>query len=108
MVEARLVNDDGTEVEEYGACGELYLRAPTIMKGYFGDEAANATAFDQQGWLRTGDVAIFKKDAEGNAHLFIVDRKKDIMKVKVSRGVGQGSWRRTNVVDRDYKWLQSI
>lgn len=85
MVEVRLVKDDGIEVEKYGESGELLLRAPTIMKGYFRDDIANALAFDQNRWLRTGDVATFKKDADGNAHLFIVDRKKDIMKVKVRR-----------------------
>ena len=53
------------------------------MKGYLGDDTANVSAFDEDGWLQTGDVATFKQDAEGVEHLFIVDRKKDILKVKV-------------------------
>lgn len=53
------------------------------MKGYLGDDGANQSTFDEDGWLRTGDVATFRKDAKGVEHLFIVDRKKDIMKVKV-------------------------
>ena len=83
MVQARLVSEDGASVEGYGQSGELLFKAPSIMKGYFGDEAANSSTFDDQGWLRTGDVATFKKDSQGTEHLFIVDRKKDIMKVKV-------------------------
>lgn len=37
------------------------------------------------GWLRTGDVGLFRKGPEGNDHLFIVDRLKDMLKVKVRR-----------------------
>ena len=85
MIEARLVKDDGIEVKEYGESGELLLRAPTIIKGYFCDETANTITSDQKGWLRTGDVTIFKKDVDGNAHLFIVNRKNDIMKAKAKR-----------------------
>lgn len=84
LVEARLVTDDGTEINSYDESGELLLRSPSIMKGYLGDEAANERTFDSTGWLRTGDVAVFKRNADEVEHLFIVDRKKDIMKVKVN------------------------
>ena len=82
-VEARLISEDGNDVESYSQSGELLLRSPSIMKGYFGDESTSILAFDHEGWLRTGDVAIFKPDSQGIEHLFIVDRKKDIFKVKV-------------------------
>ncbi|KAL6712841.1 hypothetical protein ACLMJK_009553 [Lecanora helva] len=82
LVQARLVTEDGKIVDSIDQSGELLLRSPSIMKGYLGDDAANRSTFDPDGWLRTGDVAVFKKDARGSEHLFIVDRKKDIMKVK--------------------------
>lgn len=83
LVQARLVSEDGKIVESHDQSGELLLRSPSIMKGYLGDDAANLSIFDEDGWLRTGDVATFRKDAKGVEHLFIVDRKKDIIKVKV-------------------------
>lgn len=83
LVEGRLVREDGSDTESPEESGELLLRSPSIMLGYLGDEESNQKTFDRDGWLRTGDVAIFKKDSQGIEHLFIVDRKKDIMKVKV-------------------------
>lgn len=82
LVQARLVSEDGEIVDSHDQSGELLLRSPSIMKGYLGDDAAYRSAFDEDGWLRTGDVATFRKDAKGVEHLFIVDRKKDILKVK--------------------------
>ncbi|RDW83777.1 AMP-dependent CoA ligase [Aspergillus mulundensis] len=81
-VEARLVGEDGAEIVEYDVAGELLLRSPSIMKGYLAEGATDLGAFDAHGWLVTGDIACFRKGADGEEHLFIVDRKKDIMKVK--------------------------
>ncbi|KAL4966707.1 putative AMP dependent ligase/synthetase [Aspergillus stella-maris] len=81
-VEARLVGEDGEEIQAYDVAGELFLRSPSIMKGYLVDGVTDSGAFDANGWLITGDVACFRKGGDGEEHLFIVDRKKDIMKVK--------------------------
>nr|QIW91880.1 Ligase [Phialomyces arenicola] len=81
-VEARLLAADGSEINDFGVSGDLYLRSPSIMKGYLGESAVDSLAFDSDGWLITGDVACIKKNTDGVEHLFIVDRKKDIMKVK--------------------------
>nr|AMM63166.1 AniI [Aspergillus nidulans NRRL 8112] len=81
-VEARLVGEDGAEIQDYDVAGELFLRSPSIMKGYLVNGVTDYGAFDANGWLITGDVACFRKGADGEEHLFIVDRKKDIMKVK--------------------------
>ncbi|KAL4922592.1 hypothetical protein BDW62DRAFT_215651 [Aspergillus aurantiobrunneus] len=84
-VEARLINPDGSEIDRYGEPGELFLRTPSNMKAYLGQEAATKEVFDEQGWLRTGDIAVFRLRSEDNQetpYLDIVDRKKDIMKVK--------------------------
>ena len=57
--------------------GELWIRGPQIMKGYYNDqEATSLTLVD--GWLRTGDLA--RKDEEG--YVFIVDRLKELIKTK--------------------------
>ena len=54
-VEASVRDSDGAELPP-GRVGELWLRSPTVMSGYWGDPAATAAALDG-GWLRTGDLA---------------------------------------------------
>ncbi|UVO54392.1 AMP-binding protein [Sphingomonas sp. SUN039] len=71
-VEARIVDDDGTDMAD-GATGELWLRGPTITSGYWNQPALTAAALTD-GWFRTGDAA--RRDAEG--YYFLVDRKKDM------------------------------
>ncbi|KAK9190133.1 hypothetical protein WN943_018735 [Citrus x changshan-huyou] len=56
--------------------GELWLKSPTIMRGYFGNEEATAAAFDEDGWLKTGDLCYF----DGEGFLYIVDRIKELIK----------------------------
>ena len=55
--------------------GELLLRGPNIMKGYYKLEAETKEAIDENGWLHTGDIA--KIDVEG--YIAITDRKKEII-----------------------------
>lgn len=54
--------------------GELLVRGPNVMKGYWGDPAATAAAIDNEGWLYTGDIAVIT--SKGN--IKITDRKKNI------------------------------
>ncbi|XP_027358439.1 4-coumarate--CoA ligase-like 9 [Abrus precatorius] len=76
-VEAKIVNPNTGEAMLPGQQGELWIRGPTIMKGYAGDpEATSATLVD--GWLRTGDLCFF--DDEG--FLYVVDRLKELIKYK--------------------------
>ncbi|KAM0935701.1 putative AMP-dependent synthetase/ligase, AMP-binding, AMP-binding enzyme domain, ANL [Dioscorea sansibarensis] len=59
-----------------GNSGELLLRGPAIMKGYLNDENATKSAIDEDGWLKTGDIAYFDQDG----YLHVLDRLKDTIK----------------------------
>lgn len=73
--EARLVDHDtGLEVDE-GEVGELIVRGPQVMKGYYHNPSATEAVL-RDGWLFTGDMA--RRDRQG--YYTIVDRKKDIIK----------------------------
>jgi long-chain acyl-CoA synthetase len=74
--DARVVDQD-TGVEEVppGEVGELVVRGPQVMKGYFNNPAETAAVL-KDGWLYTGDLA--RRDRDG--FFTIVDRKKDIIK----------------------------
>ncbi|KAF8998854.1 acyl-CoA synthetase [Cyathus striatus] len=78
-IEARLVEDspDARDVEE-GQAGEMWLRGPTIMRGYLNNPDANASTFTQDGWFKTGDI--LRRDDDG--YYYIVDRKKEMIKYK--------------------------
>jgi len=82
-VECKLVTAEGEEITSYGQPGELLIKSPSVVLGYHNNDKATAETF-QDGWLRTGDEALFKKAPSGHEHLFIVDRIKELIKVKVS------------------------
>jgi long-chain acyl-CoA synthetase len=65
--------DDGIELPE-GEVGEVYIKGPVVMKGYWNRPEATQEVL-QDGWLRTGDLGT--KDADGDIR--IVDRKKDLI-----------------------------
>ncbi|KAM5537518.1 hypothetical protein V8D89_008845 [Ganoderma adspersum] len=73
---AKVVKADGA-LAGVGESGELLVRGPQVVMGYYRNPKATEEAFDN-GWLRTGDEVKF--DAEGN--IFIVDRIKELIKVK--------------------------
>jgi long-chain acyl-CoA synthetase len=75
-VELRVVDaDDGEKELPPGEVGEFILRAPQLMKEYWGkpDETARTI---RNGWLYTGDLGYLDEDG----YMFIVDRKKDVIK----------------------------
>ncbi|XP_059442626.1 4-coumarate--CoA ligase-like 9 [Corylus avellana] len=77
-MEAKIVDPVTGEALPPGHKGELWLRGPTIMKGYVGDDKATAETLDSEGWLKTGDLCYFDSDG----FLFIVDRLKELIKYK--------------------------
>ncbi|XP_012489008.1 4-coumarate--CoA ligase-like 9 isoform X2 [Gossypium raimondii] len=77
-MEAKIVDPETGQSLPPGQRGELWLRGPTVMKGYLGDEKATAETLDSEGWLKTGDICYF--DTEG--FLYILDRLKELIKYK--------------------------
>ncbi len=67
-------DDDGNSVPQ-GASGEICIKGPNVMMGYYNQPAENAKAFTADGYMRTGDIGIM--DARG--YTKIVDRKKDMI-----------------------------
>jgi long-chain acyl-CoA synthetase len=74
--EVAIRDDAGADVAQ-GQAGELYVRGPQVMKGYYQRPDETANAFTPDGFLHTGDVAVM--DEKG--FLRIVDRKKDMILV---------------------------
>lgn len=72
--QARVVDDAGDDVAD-GEVGELYLRSPATMCGYWSDPAATAAAL-AGGWLHTGDLV--RRDPDG--YFTFVSRKKEILR----------------------------
>ncbi|KAK7321836.1 hypothetical protein VNO77_32822 [Canavalia gladiata] len=76
--EAMIIDLDSGKPLPVNRTGELWLRGPTIMKGYFSNEEATASTVDSKGWLKTGDVCYIDNDG----FIFIVDRLKELIKYK--------------------------
>lgn len=71
--EVKIVLDDEGKVEApQGERGEIWVRAPSVMKGYWGKPEATKETLTPDGWLKTGDVAFVDKENQ----IHIVDRKK--------------------------------
>ncbi|WP_322980638.1 long-chain-fatty-acid--CoA ligase FadD1 [Pseudomonas sp. C11] len=72
----RIINDDGQELA-IGEIGELCVKGPQVMKGYWQRQDATDEILDADGWLKTGDIGLIQEDG----YLRIVDRKKDMILV---------------------------
>lgn len=76
--EARLVDPASGNDLGVGETGEIWLRGPNVMKGYWNQPEATAQTLVEGGWLRTGDIGYF--DADGC--VFLLDRVKEFIKYK--------------------------
>ncbi|WP_369987642.1 long-chain-fatty-acid--CoA ligase FadD1 [Pseudomonas xanthosomatis] len=72
----KVIDDSGQELP-LGEVGELCVKGPQVMKGYWQREDATAEILDSNGWLKTGDIALIQPDG----YMRIVDRKKDMILV---------------------------
>jgi acyl-CoA synthetase (AMP-forming)/AMP-acid ligase II len=73
-VELKIIDPDGQAVVQ-GESGELLIRGPNVMQGYFEEPEQTAATIDADGWLHSGDVGCI--DPDGN--LRILDRLKDVV-----------------------------
>ncbi|MDY0743050.1 AMP-binding protein [Paucibacter sp. R3-3] len=58
--------------------GEIFIRSPGLLKGYYKNEAATSEVLDGEGWFRTGDAGFI----DGDGHLKIIDRAKDVGRMR--------------------------
>ncbi|OMH81615.1 4-coumarate-CoA ligase 1 [Zancudomyces culisetae] len=73
----KIIDDDNKELD-YNQVGEVCIKGPNIMKGYWKNPEATKSALDSEGFLHTGDIGFVNKDGQ----LSIVDRKKELIKYK--------------------------
>ena len=73
VIDVRVVTEDGRDAA-VGGVGEIWLKGPTVVRGYLGRERETAEVFTD-GWFHTGDIG--RLDGEGN--LYVVDRMKDLI-----------------------------
>ena len=72
--EVRVVDDAGVKLP-VGQAGEILVRGPSVMKGYYKEPAATAEILDRNGWLRTGDLGF----CDGAGYFTITGRSKEII-----------------------------
>lgn len=70
----KVIDEEGNDLP-VGEPGELCVKGPQVMKGYWQRPEATAETIDADGWLKTGDVAVITEDG----YMKIVDRKKDMI-----------------------------
>lgn len=82
---ARIVTVEGNEITGYDQPGELWVKSPSVVLGYLNNDKANRETFVDEPdgrYMRTGDEALIAKSPNGHEHVFIVDRIKELIKVK--------------------------
>ncbi|VEF15030.1 long-chain-fatty-acid--CoA ligase FadD1 [Stutzerimonas stutzeri] len=72
----KVINDDGQDLAQ-GEIGELCIKGPQVMKGYWQRPEATAEVMDAEGFFKTGDIGVIQEDG----YIRIVDRKKDMILV---------------------------
>ncbi|KHJ84481.1 hypothetical protein OESDEN_15803 [Oesophagostomum dentatum] len=73
----KIVDPDTNNEMHRGEIGEVCIRGPTVMRGYLGKPDATSDCI-RDGWMHTGDMGY----VDDNGYLFIVDRLKELIKVK--------------------------
>ena len=76
QVECRIADiEDASKTVPAGEVGELMVRGPIVMQGYYGNEKATRETIEPDGWLHSGDLA--REDEDG--YFWVVDRRKDLI-----------------------------
>ncbi|KAM5471869.1 putative 4-coumarate--CoA ligase [Microsporum audouinii] len=76
--EGKIMAEDGVTELGRNQRGEIWVRGPNVMKGYWGRPGATRETLTKDGWLMTGDIGYVTEEGK----FFIVDRKKELIKVK--------------------------
>ena len=76
--ECRIVDPESGKDLPPGEEGELWVKGPQVMMGYLNNPQATAETITDDGWLKTGDIAIIDSDG----YMFVVDRLKELIKYK--------------------------
>ena len=71
-----ILDENGNELDNRH-CGHIYLKGPSVMRGYFQDEESSSEVLSEDGWLKTGDIG-YRIDQ----HLVITSRSKDVIIIK--------------------------
>lgn len=74
--EFSILDDNGVELGDRH-CGHIYLKGPSVMRGYFHDEESSRSVLSEDGWLNTGDIGYRIGD-----HVVITSRSKDVIIIK--------------------------
>ena len=69
------IQNDKGKILSAGEVGEICIRGPQVMRGYWNNEKDTKKALTQDGWFKTGDIGIMREDG----YFKIVDRKKDMI-----------------------------
>jgi acyl-CoA synthetase (AMP-forming)/AMP-acid ligase II len=77
-MESKVVGVETGEALPVGERGEICVRGPNVMRGYWNDPEATARTLDAEGWLHTGDVGY----ADADGYFYVVDRVKELIKYK--------------------------
>lgn len=83
---AKVIGFDGKEITGYNQPGELLIQSPSVTLGYLNNAQATTESYihdDDGRWMKTGDEVIVTKSPLGNEHFSVVDRLKELIKVKV-------------------------